>query len=1286
MTHTLRTWRRQLWLQALESRIAPVTDFQITSLTANNFAVVQHDAVTGDDFGGIAVSASQAFVTGAAATGRFALSNLSGGSSTGFRHEAIASDLKTQKVYTLASQVVPGLIVPITAAGGLVTHLMEIDGATGNLLTANTTPLSMSFSVGFGTGIFAGYERIVIHTQPGGVYEIALPSGTVTVLNGLLPTPPYRSSNNGSGWYWGTAEHFGGQDYLDYIQDMQSFNRQRVSDGAVTLLALLSNLSDMASFTASPANGRWYFHFEGVSQFTPGAGPSDEFVGFADATYQIGGLVVTNLNNSGTGSLRDIVAQSNANPGPDIINFQPGLTGTINLSSPITFTQPAEIAGPGSGIIAVSGTGPNTLFQDGSPGGALLTVHGLTLTNTSGLNIPYALATTGDTVISAGTGDVTFASALTVSGTLTVPDGNGVDLGPTTTLNAGTVVAASGLLIGSGEVLTGNGTASAGPVTLQTGGKIAPLGLIRTGNLVVQSGGTIQVGLNGPGFNDSIQVIGTAALNPGNVLSAALNFVPNGSDKFLLISNNLADAIAGTLAGVRNRSGLAIGGTLFQVRHDGGDGNDLELWVNDAPILNTAVATSLPTILEDTPPAQNPGLSVDSLVATDGLYTDADGLFRSGIAVTGLNGTNGTWQFSRNGGSTWSPFAAVSATSAMLFEADGTGQNRIRFLPAANFFGAETLTFKGWDTTDGRADGSTGVNVSAGGGNAPFSAQTESAMIQVLAVNDTPVAGADSYALPEDNIGSFEPGVLDNDFDVDGPLPLTATLVSAPAHGSVTFNADGKFVYTPAANYNGPDAFTYRVADGNGLFDIGTVSLTVIPVNDNPTANDDTATATEDGGTLTIDVMANDTAAPDTGETLTVAEITAAGHGSVSIAPDGKSIRYTPNANYTGPDFFTYAVADGNGGVDVAEVSVTVVSVNDPPDAAGDIAALIEDGGPQTIDVLANDLTAPDAGETLTVGSVSQGAHGTVTIAADGLSVQYTPDSDYAGPDAFFYTISDGNGGSDVAAVSVTVANDAADRLEVVTLPGSVTFTENGGPVAVDSGVRVGSALEGIITSATVRFTSGYVKGKDKLVFAPAGGIKGTFSATTGTLTLTGAVSPAGYQAALRTVMYINSSPAPVDGSRILAFQVKDTAGTGDPATRLLRVVGVNTRPTVTLPGPPLTYRNRGKPLAVAGTLTIKDVDNRRLQSARVTITGGFAANQDALSVVVKPGITANYDPATGVLTLTGNATIATYMAVLRTMKFTTLLGAPAGARTLTVTVNDGLLDSDPVTRTVNVP
>ena len=55
--------------------------------------------------------------------------------------------------------------------------------------------------------------------------------------------------------------------------------------------------------------------------------------------------------------------------------------------------------------------------------------------------------------------------------------------------------------------------------------------------------------------------------------------------------------------------------------------------------------------------------------------------------------------------------------------------------------------------------------------------------------------------------------VLTNDTDVDGNT-LTATLVSGPTHGTLDLNADGTFTYTPAANYNGADSFTYRANDG----------------------------------------------------------------------------------------------------------------------------------------------------------------------------------------------------------------------------------------------------------------------------------------------------------------------------------------------------------------------------------------------------------------------------------------------------------------------------------------
>jgi hypothetical protein len=81
-------------------------------------------------------------------------------------------------------------------------------------------------------------------------------------------------------------------------------------------------------------------------------------------------------------------------------------------------------------------------------------------------------------------------------------------------------------------------------------------------------------------------------------------------------------------------------------------------------------------------------------------------------------------------------------------------------------------------------------------------------------------------------------------------------------------------------------------------------------------------------------------------------------------------------------------------------------------------------------------------------------------------------------------------------------------RLEVVTTNGLTTFTENGGPVLVDAGVRVGTGLEGVITSATVKFTAGYVKNKDKLQYVARPGIKGSFNVATGTLSLKGTALP----------------------------------------------------------------------------------------------------------------------------------------------------------------------------------
>src|SRR5205085_1996159 len=139
--------------------------------------------------------------------------------------------------------------------------------------------------------------------------------------------------------------------------------------------------------------------------------------------------------------------------------------------------------------------------------------------------------------------------------------------------------------------------------------------------------------------------------------------------------------------------------------------------------------------------------------------------------------------------------------------------------------------------------------------------------ITVAAVNDAPVAVNDSYTATEDTALTIAaPGVLGNDTDVDGD-PLTAMVVTQPAHGAETANADGTVTYTPAANYNGTDSFSYTVGDGHRASATATVSVSVTAVNDAPVAVNDTATTAEDTA-VSIAVLGNDSDLD--GDTLTV--------------------------------------------------------------------------------------------------------------------------------------------------------------------------------------------------------------------------------------------------------------------------------------------------------------------------------------------------------------------------------------------------------------------------------
>ncbi|HEX6322600.1 MAG TPA: Ig-like domain-containing protein [Vicinamibacterales bacterium] len=320
------------------------------------------------------------------------------------------------------------------------------------------------------------------------------------------------------------------------------------------------------------------------------------------------------------------------------------------------------------------------------------------------------------------------------------------------------------------------------------------------------------------------------------------------------------------------------------------------------------------------------------------------------------------------------------------------------------------------------SNGFSGVNTFAYTVQGAEGSATAVVTVNVRNVNEAPVAVNDAYTTAEDTpLVVAAPGVKGNDSDPDAGDTAEALPLTQPQHGTLTLNASGALTYTPAANYSGPDSFTYRLRDAGGLFSgTATVSLTVTPVDDPPVAVNDTYAVAEDG-VLQISapgVRSNDSDVDTPAGSLSVSLATGAQRGSLTLTADGSFI-YTPFPNVTGADSFTYRLSDGTGS-STAVATIAITDVPDPPQAADDAATTPEDT-PVTINVVQND-TDPDSA-TLTLQGVTQGANGAVAVLSG--QVQYTPNANFNGQDVFSYTITDGQSVSSAkVVVTVTPVND----------------------------------------------------------------------------------------------------------------------------------------------------------------------------------------------------------------------------------------------------------------------
>ncbi|MCK5527007.1 MAG: tandem-95 repeat protein, partial [Candidatus Latescibacteria bacterium] len=284
--------------------------------------------------------------------------------------------------------------------------------------------------------------------------------------------------------------------------------------------------------------------------------------------------------------------------------------------------------------------------------------------------------------------------------------------------------------------------------------------------------------------------------------------------------------------------------------------------------------------------------------------------------------------------------------------------------------------------------------------------------------NLPPVAVDDAYGVNEDGTLNVDaPGVLSNDSDSDGDA-LTAVWNSDPSDGALTLNADGSFTYTPNADFNGTDRFTYHANDGTDDGNVATVTITVNAANDPPVAMDDAYSVDEDG-TLNVGapgVLENDSDLE--GDPLTAVLDSGPSDGMLTLNSDG-SFTYTPNADFSGTDRFTYKAKDVDYS-DAATVTISVNAVSDAPVAVGDGYSVDEDS---TLNVAAPGVLGNDRdvdGDTLTAVLIGGVSNGTLTLNANG-SFTYAPHAEFSGTDTFTYTVDDGKGNTDTAEVTVTV-------------------------------------------------------------------------------------------------------------------------------------------------------------------------------------------------------------------------------------------------------------------------
>jgi hypothetical protein len=677
--------------------------------------------------------------------------------------------------------------------------------------------------------------------------------------------------------------------------------------------------------------------------------------------------------------------------------------------------------------------------------------------------------------------------------------------------------------------------------------------------------------------------------------------------------------------------------------------------VNDAPVLNGA--NTIPAIDEDD--VTNTGMLISDLIAGQVSEVDAGAL--EGIAVTAVDNTNGTWQYTTNG-STWNNFGNPSAALARLLASDAT--TRIRFVPNLNYNGTAGITFRAWDRTSGAA-GATGNSI-VNGGTTAYSTATATSTLTINAVNDAPVNSLPGgQSINEDGFRIFSTAngnrISISDVDAGG---ATVRVTLSVNNGLLTLNG------TTGLGFTAGDGTADATMTFSGT--IASINAALDGLRFDPSGNFN--------GVATLQILTNDLGNLGSGGALTDTDNVAITVNAVNDAP----VNTVPGAQVADEDTpLVFSAANGNAisvfDLDAAESNgIVSVTMNAP-------------AGRLTLSSLSG-LTFSNGDGVSDPTMTFSGTVADVNAALEGLVL--LPTANYNGATSFQITTNDlgntGIGGALSDSDSVTITVNQINDAPTISAPATDSTNEdtarfftagNGNAISVGDVDSAAALLE-----LTIGVTNGALtlSGTTGLTFITGDG------AADGTMTFTGTLTD--INAALAGLRY--DPTLNYNGGAVLSIVVSDLGNTGaggtlgDSTSVALTVNAVNDAPVNTVPGAQQVDEDDALVFSSGNgnAISIADLD-LLAGTAQVTLT----ATNGLLTLSGITGLVFSTGDGSDNATMTFTGSIAAINAALEGMSFAPTADYVGGASVQITTSDQGntgiggaLSDTDTVAVTVN--